>query len=814
MGRNLPLLIFMILFAASASSKGIQLSQADLISIPAPQLHKLGSGYLQLEVSKKIKQQQQPTLHTTEIGGDSISLVIYSNAVLDHEMIEQLQEHGCIADANSWTPPVGNHKIGYFLAKAPAEKVLRIMQCEFIQKMDSAERMFKPQSNVAAQTIEADYYWSRGYTGGDVKIAILDAGLDATNADLPASFEKMDYSNYPLLDENVVTFATGHGTHVAGIALGRGLLSSANNGNGGSPYKGIAPGADLAFLKIGKDSDGTAKGTVIYNTLDAAVQTYNADVINLSYGSWDIYHDGSYYLDQKVDDIVYNYDVPVIVAAGNMAAAGRHYSETVPANSTSDFIQVDVTNAYANSDLLKFNAVWYDGLGIHNEVTLEYYDANYNALTDVRFLSQAESPRGTEHQVSYYNPYIPAGNQTYFLKIVNNSENDQLVHLYEDDENWNVRFHNPNEFYTICSPATADNAFAVGACGSRESWTDFMGGVHTSSSSETLCSFSGRGPRVDGLAKPQVASPGLDIISLRDQNVYTTPSTAWIDDDGSDLGNSDAAHYMVRSGTSMAAPVVAGAAALILDQNPGYSASQVYAALTEYADAYQGVVPPDVSWGFGALDLDEEDGGFTPIGVHLISFSAETHSDSIRLKWRTASEINHAGYNILRSLEHSEHYLQINSKLITNPDTNTLNESEYVYLDSPEKSGSYSYKLEQISLEGERTLFGPVSTIHKTMVNYEGSSFRFSLSKNYPNPFNPSTAINFEIERTTDVEIAVYNLLGCKVKTLIMKKLDAGAFSTSWNGRNEFGEQMSSGAYIIHMNAGDFFAQQKATLLR
>ena len=810
--------IFVILFAAGASSKSIQLSQADIVRIPQPQRHKLGSSYLQLELSKRLKQHHQNSLQSDRSADDSMTVVIYTSAQINESRRGQLRQSGCRLSGDNWTNPVGDHKYGFLVCRAPVNNILDIMHLDFIAKIDVAERSFKPQTNLAASVVQADSYWARGYDGGSngvsVKIAILDAGLDETNPDLPSSYEKKDYSTWPTLDDDVTTFATGHGTHVTGIALGRGVMSAGNTGNSGGAYKGMAPGADLVFLKIGKDNDGTATGTAIYNALDAAVQVYHADVINLSYGSWDTYHDGSYYLDQKVDDIVYNYDVPVIIAAGNMGSAKRHYSETVAANSKSDFIQINVTGAQANSDLLKFNTVWFDGLSVHNEITLEYYDSSYNLLTDVRYFSQAESPRGTEHEVSYYNPYLPAGDNTYFIKIVNSSANDQLVHVYEDDENWHVSFQSADDRYTVSSPATADNAFAVGACGDKESWTDYAGSLHSSYTSETLCSFSGRGPRVDGAEKPQITAPGRDIIAIRDRNVYTTPSTAWVDDDGLNLGDSNAAHYLVRTGTSMAAPVVAGSAALILNEHPGYSADQVYSALTIYADTYQGIVPPDESWGFGVLDLNESDGGYTPIMVHLTSFTAETHEDSILLRWSTATDINVAGYNILRSCEDQNNFAQINDQFIAVAENSALHQHDYCFIDHPEHDGRYSYIVEQINLDGEKTSFGPVSTILQTLVEKRNLPFEFRLSANYPNPFNPATTWSFETARSGKVELAVYDLLGHKVKTLLRQQLAAGRYTTSWNGRNDFGEPMASGAYIIRMRAVNFTALSKATLLR
>lgn len=264
----------------------------------------------------------------------------------------------------------------------------------------------------------------------------------------------------------------------------------------------------------------------------------------------------------------------------------------------------------------------------------------------------------------------------------------------------------------------------------------------------------------------------------------------------------------------MAAPVVAGAAALVLNEHPGYTADQVYSALTVYADTYQGIVPPDESWGFGVLDLNESDGGFTPIVVDLISFTAEVKNDSILLRWSTATDTNTAGYNILRSYEDEETFEQINDQLITTKENGVLQEKNYTFADQPKKTGRYEYILEKISLDGERTLSSPVSTMINTIVEKRKASFEFNLSSNYPNPFNPTTTWSFEVAKPGDVELVVYDLLGRSVKTLVQKQMAAGRYSASWNGSNDFGEHMASGAYIIRMKAGEFIALRKATLLR
>jgi hypothetical protein len=75
----------------------------------------------------------------------------------------------------------------------------------------------------------------------------------------------------------------------------------------------------------------------------------------------------------------------------------------------------------------------------------------------------------------------------------------------------------------------------------------------------------------------------------------------------------------------------------------------------------------------------------------------------------------------------------------------------------------------------------------------------FKLSQNYPNPFNPSTTITFSIERTGDVQLVVYNLLGQMVRTLSSGTRSGGTYSIIWDGRDDAGQPVSSGTYIYRL---------------
>ena len=77
------------------------------------------------------------------------------------------------------------------------------------------------------------------------------------------------------------------------------------------------------------------------------------------------------------------------------------------------------------------------------------------------------------------------------------------------------------------------------------------------------------------------------------------------------------------------------------------------------------------------------------------------------------------------------------------------------------------------------------------------------LRGNYPNPFNPSTTIEYGVPADGIVSLKIYNTLGQEVATLIDGFQAAGYHSVSWNGRNSSGATVSSGVYLYRLVAGD-----------
>ena len=92
---------------------------------------------------------------------------------------------------------------------------------------------------------------------------------------------------------------------------------------------------------------------------------------------------------------------------------------------------------------------------------------------------------------------------------------------------------------------------------------------------------------------------------------------------------------------------------------------------------------------------------------------------------------------------------------------------------------------------------------------------RFDLEQNYPNPFNPSTTIKFAIEKSAFADVAIYNVIGQKVKTLAAETMAPGFYTTTWNGTDDNGQAVTTGVYFVRMILpGQPSQSTRLTLLR
>jgi hypothetical protein len=90
----------------------------------------------------------------------------------------------------------------------------------------------------------------------------------------------------------------------------------------------------------------------------------------------------------------------------------------------------------------------------------------------------------------------------------------------------------------------------------------------------------------------------------------------------------------------------------------------------------------------------------------------------------------------------------------------------------------------------------------------------YALHDNYPNPFNPTTTLRFDLPAVSSITLTIYNMLGQRVRTFNMQSTPAGYHSITWDATNDLGEQVGAGVYLYQLQAKDFVKTRKMVLLK
>jgi hypothetical protein len=203
----------------------------------------------------------------------------------------------------------------------------------------------------------------------------------------------------------------------------------------------------------------------------------------------------------------------------------------------------------------------------------------------------------------------------------------------------------------------------------------------------------------------------------------------------------------------------------------------------------------------GATDIGAyeywNDSGSLP--VELNSFTAQNTGGKIELNWQTATEVNNFGFDVERSSSIQEVWEKIG---FVQGHGNSNSPKEYSYTDNPTGGSVFKYRLKQIDIDGkyEYSLEVEVSLNVPTT---------FSVKQNFPNPFNPTTKIEFSIPSDNNVEIKVFNVLGMGVATLLNEHRQAGTNIVEFNASN-----LSSGIYFYKIVSGKYSEIKKMILLK
>ena len=120
---------------------------------------------------------------------------------------------------------------------------------------------------------------------------------------------------------------------------------------------------------------------------------------------------------------------------------------------------------------------------------------------------------------------------------------------------------------------------------------------------------------------------------------------------------------------------------------------------------------------------------------------------------------------------------------------------------------------DSVKVEGEdRVLFVDIYQYLSTKDDLTPTEF--ALHDNYPNPFNPTTQIRFDLPQVTDATLTIYNMMGQKIRTFSMSSLPAGYHTVTWNATNDYGQQVSAGVYLYQLQSKGFVRTKKMILLK
>ena len=192
------------------------------------------------------------------------------------------------------------------------------------------------------------------------------------------------------------------------------------------------------------------------------------------------------------------------------------------------------------------------------------------------------------------------------------------------------------------------------------------------------------------------------------------------------------------------------------------------------------------------LDFDD-----SSIPVELISFYATLNNNEVLIQWSTATEINNSGFEVQRRAWNDFERIGF----VRGNGTSTV-VNHYQFRDSDLITGKLTYRLKQIDFSGAENYSNEIIVDIKV-------PDKFELQQNFPNPFNPSTLIQYQVPENIFFRLKVYDSLGKEISTIVNEQKNPGNYSFDFNGK-----ELSSGVYFYVLEAGDFISMKKMILIK
>lgn len=531
-----------------------------------------------------------------------------------------LMFEGSLEELSSLGVNIRSRAGNIFSVKIPIENLENLSDNPQIKFIESSKTLF-PELDVSRVEAEVDHVHDGipGYKGTDVIVGIIDTGIDWTHEDFQDDIG--DTRILSIWDQSLTTEAgesspsgfgygveydssdidgsslrhsdsNGHGTHVAGIAAGDG--SATGNGEPAHAYVGMAPDADIIFVKNITSTDALGDSSQLFDAINYIFQKASAlgkpAVINISQGDNLGPHDGSSLLEIGIDNLLSTPGRAIVKSAGNAGGDKIHASGTVTQDNTVEVPFVVSANDSAEDQI----SIWYEGT---DSISVSIRSPAGASQDTTAFVSVKDNGDGDSLTDSLTN-----GND---VEIVSSSTNplnggrNILIKLESgsagdiEDGTWHIRLHGDSitfgrfdawiergsvipEFgspfvddsMTISIPGTSNKIITVGAYTTKNSWTDQGGDPHAISYNEgAIAYFSSLGPTRDGRDKPDICAPGQVIGSSLSTHA-DADFRKFFSNGGSDDGILEDGVHVVAQGTSMSAPHVTGAVALLLEKYP------------------------------------------------------------------------------------------------------------------------------------------------------------------------------------------------------------------------------------------------------
>ena len=212
--------------------------------------------------------------------------------------------------------------------------------------------------------------------------------------------------------------------------------------------------------------------------------------------------------------------------------------------------------------------------------------------------------------------------------------------------------------------------------------------------------------------------------------------------------------------------------------------------------------------------------GPLPIQLYYFTASLAQSANNVELRWGTLTEINNYGFYVQVKDTSSAVFTTVPSSFVPGHGTTTVPQTySFVHVNVP--PGVYKYRLLQIDLDGSQHFSDSriVSVSSPTFVKEELIPATLELAQNFPNPFNPSTVIRYQLPREARVSLKVYSELGQEVASLVNDMQPSGRYSVTFNAGDDHTREsksisLASSVYFYRLQVGEEVVTRKMTLVK